>query len=149
MIDAPTIGGDVSIVEALFGVLLFVTGYVVHEVMHLIPLQLWGHDYDVAILPTKEGQSKLSALFVGTVVRITTEENIPRWHVVVSALAPGVVALVPLGILAIAFTYPVVDIGTLLVLGLWFAVSIPSLRDWLTVFEYSGNRTVEATTEVQ
>lgn len=145
MFDIPTFGGDITALEAGFAVLLFVTGYVIHETMHVIPLELWGHDYSVEVLPTKEGQSKLVALFVGTVVRITTAETVPRRHVIVSSLAPGVVSLIPMAGLVVAFSYPVVDIGTFLILFAWFAVSIPSLRDWLTVFQYEGPKTVQAT----
>lgn len=148
MIDVPAIGGDITLLEGVAAVAIFVTGYVVHETLHVIPLWAWGHSYSVEILPTDDGQSKLTALFMGTVVEITTVDSPPRSHVIVSALAPGVMALFPLAGLVVAFSYPVVDIGTLLVLGAWFAVAIPSARDWLTVFQYGHERTVKANTEV-
>lgn len=143
MIETPVIGGSITVVEGLFAIALFVTGYIIHETMHVIPLEIWGHEYEVEILPREDGQSWLKSLFVGTVVQITVEKTIPRRHVVISSLAPGLVSIIPLMGLAWAFRYPVVDVGTLVVLGLWFMVSIPSLRDWATVLTYEQTKTVE------
>lgn len=145
MIELPSIGGDVSLLEAGAAVAIFATGYVIHEVLHIIPLHVFGHDYTVEILPTPNGESKIAQLFFGTVVEITMLDNPPKSHVTMSALAPGVMTTLPLAALALAFAHPVLDIGTLLVIAAWFSVSIPSARDWVTVFQYEPG---EAATEV-
>lgn len=136
MIDTPAIGGDISALEAVAAVALFVTGYALHEALHVLPLLAWGHDYRVHILPTDEGGSKLRALLVGPLVRIDMHDRPPRRHVVVSALAPLAIAVFPMAGMALALSRPVVDSGTLIVLVAWFSVSIPSLADWLTVLRY-------------
>lgn len=136
MIEIPSLGGDISLLEGVTAVAIFVTGYVIHEVLHVIPLKLLGHEYTIEILPTKEGESKLYALFFGTVVGIAILDNPPRSHVACSALAPSIMAVFPVTGLFFVFLYPVVDIGTALVLLAWFSVSIPSARDWVTVMQY-------------
>lgn len=140
MIDIPAIGGDVSLLEVVTAIALFATGYVLHEAMHVLPLKLWGHDYRVSILPTPEGGSRLVALFVGRVVKIDMLDRPPRSHVIVSALMPGVLAIFPLTALTLALAYPVVDIGTGLIILAWFSVSIPSAADWLTAIRYHPDR---------
>lgn len=148
MIELPTLGGDFSILEVVMAVAIYITGYVIHELCHIIPLWYWGYDYRVQVLPTKEGQSKLVALFLGTVVQIDGLEAIPRRHVVISALAPLVWALFPLYAMVLVLTHSVVDIGTGTVVALWFMVAIPSMRDWATVFLYNPE-TATVSTEIE
>lgn len=149
MIDIPAFGGDISFLEGMAAVALFATGYVIHEVLHLLPLHLFGHEVRVLVLPTASGETRWQAVLRGRVVEIEIHDPAPRWHVALSALAPLAMAVVPVYGLALAYARPVVDIGTFLALFAWFAVSIPSPRDWAMALHYRPNQVTHAKTEVR
>jgi len=137
MDSIPTFAGDISLLEAGMTAGIFIAGYAIHELLHILPLHLAGDDYTVEILPDAYGADSLwlRELFVGTVVGVSMVSRIPSWRVILSALAPAVMLPFPLTGIAIALAYPTVDIGTALVLFSWFAVSLPSLADWQVVIQ--------------
>lgn len=144
MIDFPAIGGSITFLHVWAAVALFAIGYVIHEVMHVIPLYVLGTPYDVRVPPLEDDNPIIrTALFDG-LIHIDMQGTPPRPHVVASALAPMVFAMAPLVGITIALTYPVLDIGTMLVLGAWFAVAIPSPQDWWLVFTYQPDSAVTA-----
>jgi hypothetical protein len=124
----PTITTDVSAVAVVVAVVIFVSGYPLHELLHAVPLTLAGVGVDVKLLP---GESHpLYGLTVGRTVRIEPTEEVGLAVALASLLAPGVLAVLALPVLAYALLFPVVRLDTLLVIGAWFVVFLPSALDW-------------------
>lgn len=146
MFSVPALGGDISLFEATAAAALFTAGYAIHETLHAAALELLGVDYSVDILPREEGQSWLTALFVGRIVEMELHDQPSRRVVAIVALAPLIQAIVPLTAWAYALTFPVLDIGTGLVLGLWAAASLPSPADIAAIVRYQPD--ASAGTEV-
>lgn len=129
MIEVPPIQGEISLLEAVMAGAIVLAGYVLHETLHVLPLWWWGEEYEIAILPTDGGRSRLWQALFGAAVCIRIDDITHR-RLVVAALAPLAMLPLPLGILMVMFTYPIIDSGTLLIVFGWFAVSIPSPPDW-------------------
>lgn len=135
MIELPALSWDISAVEVFAGVLMFAVGYITHELMHIGALEGLNEPYEVWILP----DGIRGALIGGTGVNVQMQSMPARWRVAVVMLAPMVMAMPPLVAYAWALMYPVLDMGTVFVLALWFIAAIPGLHDWLTVLSYRPN----------
>jgi len=139
MIEVPALSWDISAVEVAVAVAMFAIGYVTHELMHLGALVALREPYTVDIMP-----GGVRGLFLGTGVDIQLESMPARWRVAVVMLAPLVAAIPPLVAYAVALTFPVLDVGVALVLGLWFIAAIPGLHDVLMVATYDPAERVPA-----
>lgn len=138
MIDLPALSWHITAVEVFAGVLMFAVGYITHELMHIGALKALNEPYEVAVMP----DGIRGAIIGGTGVNVQMQSMPARWRVAVVMLAPMVMAMPPLVGYALALTYPVLDIGTVLVLALWFIAAIPGLHDWMTVLSYRPNDAV-------
>lgn len=138
MIDLPAVSWQVTPVELLAAVVMFGVGYLTHELLHIGALVALREPYEVSIAP----DGWRGALIGGTGVEVQMQSMPARWRVAVVMLAPIVGAMPPLVAYAMALSYPVVDVGTVLVLALWFIAAMPGLHDWLTVLQYRPNEAV-------
>lgn len=140
MIELPALSWDITAVEVFAGVLMFGVGYATHELMHIGALKALGEPYEVEIMP----DGIRGALIGGTGVNVQMLSMPARWRVAVVMLAPMVMAMPPLVAYAWALMFPVLDMGTVLVLALWFIAAIPGLHDWMTVLSYKPSEAVPA-----
>lgn len=138
MIDLPALSWDITAVEVFAGLLMFGVGYVSHELMHIGALKALGEPYEVEVFP----DGWRGALIGGTGVNVQMQSMPSRWRVAVVMLAPAVMAMPPLVAYAWALMFPVLDMGTVLVLALWFIAAIPGLHDWMTVLTYKPSEAV-------
>lgn len=138
MIEVPALSWDITAVEVFAAGVMFAFGYVTHELMHIGALKALGEPYEVEIMP----DGLRGALIGGTGVNVQMQSMPARWRVAVVMLAPAVMAVPPLLGYAMALMYPVLDMGTVLVLALWFIAAIPGLHDWMTVLSYKPSDAV-------
>lgn len=138
MIDLPALSWTITPVEVFAGLLMFGVGYASHELMHIGALKALNEPYEVEIMP----DGIRGALIGGTGVNVQMQSMPARWRVAVVMLAPMVMAMPPLVAYAWALMFPVLDMGTVLVLALWFIAAIPGLHDWITVLSYQPNEAV-------
>lgn len=136
MIDFPSITASISLIEVGAAAVMFVVGLVTHELMHIGVAKLFGEAHRIRVLPRESGTPIWRAIAAGTFVEVELTGTPARSHAIAVALAPTVMALAPLTGIALALSYPIVDLGTMLVLGVWFAVSIPSPQDWRMALSY-------------
>lgn len=140
MIDLPALSWDVTFFEVVAAVAMFAFGYLTHELMHIGALEALREPYEVEVGP----DGLRAALLGGTGVNVQMQSMPARWRVAVVMFAPAIMAVPPLMGYAIALSYPVLDVGTAMVLGLWFIAAIPGLHDWVTVLSYRPNESVAA-----
>lgn len=134
----PEVLWHVTLAEIVAAVALFVVGYTTHEAMHIGALEIFGEPYTVEFMP----DGWRGALWGGTGIAVRMESVPPRWRVVAVLLAPIIAALPPLAGYAVALSYPVLDVGTALVLGAWFIGAIPGLHDWGLALSYHPEKSV-------
>lgn len=144
MFSTPALGGDITLFEATAATALFAAGYTIHEALHAAALELLEVDYTIEVLPTNDGQSRLTALFMGRIVEMELHGQPSRRAVTIVSLAPLIQALVPLTAWAYALTFPVLDVGTALALAVWAAASIPSPGDLAAIVRYQPDAAAAA-----
>lgn len=140
MVNLPEFTGSLGPLEALVGLLLAVFGVIVHEALHWAALKYYGLDYDIRVLNVERG-SVLKALMFSNIFRFRVNGQPPRRQARIFALAPLIGTIFPVAAIAYALRYPVIDVGSFIALGVWFAVSFPSITDWNTALRYRPDET--------
>lgn len=125
-------------VHVLAIALVFLVGLASHELMHIGALKALGEPYDAEIAP----DGWLSAVYRGSLVEVEMQRMAPKWRVAVVMLAPLFAAVPPLASWSIALTYPMMEVGTVLAVAVWFAVALPSPHDIATVALYDPENSV-------
>lgn len=142
MVNLPEFTGSLGPMEALVGLLLAVFGVIVHETLHWAALKYYDLDYDVRVLNV-ERESVLKSLMFSNLFGFRIKGQPPRRQATIFALAPLIGSIFPVAAIAYALRYPVIDIGSFIALGVWFAVSFPSPTDWNTALRYRPDDTPE------
>ena len=124
----------VLLLSVSFGILL-------HELAHAFVLQLLGIPYEIAWLPGRGEWTRLYGVFSGTwavVTPISVSRNTPSWGLRVAAIAPLLLAL-PLMLIVAGLVQDPLSTGnvftTVGILG-FSACAIPSPQDF-SVFWYA------------
>lgn len=122
----PTVINDLNIWTVGAAGVILIGGYLTHELMHVIPLELTGTDYSVEFAP---GEKPLWwNLTMGRAFEFETEAT--PLVAIVSLLAPGLLTIP--GILMwfhiLRADYVSASLG--LITATWIIVFLPSLADW-------------------
>jgi len=136
----PEISWTVGVGHSIGVVAAFAIGLATHEGMHVAVLEALREPYEATLAPN----GWKAALTRGTLVDVQMKRLAPRWRVALVMLSPLVAATPALVAWAVAFTYPVVEVGTLAVLGVWFAFALPSPHDIASVAYYDPSGSVPA-----
>jgi len=125
----PTIEGAVAPWHLLVVLTIIVAGYPTHELMHMIPLAVFGVNYTVEISPSD--RPLWIDLTTGRAVYI--ESNGPPLVEILSALAPAFLMLPGWYFWMQILFADRVGLSTVLLVGAWIVIFLPSPIDWLEV----------------
>lgn len=122
----PTINIDFTIVRVAAIVTVFVFGYLLHELMHIIPLELAGVDYSVEFAPG-DAPTWYNLTFGRAFEFETTAHPLIA---LMSLLAPGILTLPGWYLWAQILQADVVSLSSATFVATWIIVFLPSLADW-------------------
>lgn len=123
----PTVINDLSWWCGPLIAVLFVAGYLTHELFHIIPLAVTGTDYEVEFNP---GDAHI--LYNLTVGRAFEFRTKAKPHVsIVSLMAPGLLSLPGWIAWAYILQADFVSLTLVLTVATWIVVFLPSLADWV------------------
>jgi hypothetical protein len=126
----PTVVNAVEAWHLLVVLVIIIGGYLTHELLHIIVLELFGIDYTVHISPSD--RPLLVDVTTGRAVLIDSDG--PAIVEIASMLAPGLLTL-PGWYYWIQIVYADrVGLSTILLVGAWIAIFMPSPIDWLGVY---------------
>lgn len=127
----PTVVNDLSPWTIGAAGVVLVGGYLTHELMHVIPLELTGTEYEVEFAP---GDKPLwHNLTIGRAFEFETEA--PPLLGIVSLLAPGLLTIPGVLMWARFLRSDYVSASLVLIVATWIIVFLPSLADWLEARE--------------
>ena len=127
MTISPTINVDFTLVRVAAIATIFVFGYLLHELMHVIPLAAAGADYNVEFAP---GDAPVwYNLTFGRAFEFET--NAHPLIALVSLLAPGILTLPGWYLWVQILQADVVSLSSALFVATWIIVFLPSLADWV------------------
>jgi len=106
------------------GALAFVAGYLVHELLHMVPLWLAGAEYEMRVGTPEDGV--LKGLFLrGVRIQSDTDGALTA----VSAAAPLVAFIPALLVYVAVLLNPNATFGAIMVTGAFLVASAPSIVD--------------------